>query len=123
MLVVVAVETQQFPVAAVGGVVVVVVVSVVYRQLTEFFPLEFAGTATADVGKKLQRLLPVSGLTVLLFLAHLGDDIVTSFAVRIGHEASRGCFGWKIREDCVDFSRDGVPFLKAHHKPSPAERQ
>ncbi len=53
MLVVVAVDAQQFPVAAVGRIVVVVEVSVVYCQLTKFFSFKLAGAAAADVGEKL----------------------------------------------------------------------
>ena len=59
MLVVVAIEAKQFPVAAVGGVVVVVMVPVVDCEFLELPAREFAAAAPTDVGKQLQRLFPV----------------------------------------------------------------
>jgi hypothetical protein len=85
---VVTVEAQQFPVAAIERIVVVVVVPVMHRQLAQFFALEFAGASAADVGEEFQSLLPVSGLTLLFFLAHLRDEPVIFFGIRIGHKTS-----------------------------------
>jgi predicted Na+-dependent transporter len=48
MFVVMAVQAQQFPVAAVGQVVVVIVVPVMNGQLTKVSVREFATAATAD---------------------------------------------------------------------------
>ena len=48
VLVVVAVETEQFPVAAVGRVVVVIVVAVVYGQLVYVFARELPRATAAN---------------------------------------------------------------------------
>jgi hypothetical protein len=59
VFVVVAVEAQQFPVAAVGRVVAVIVVPVMDRQLAKVGAREFAAAATADPRIDLERLLSV----------------------------------------------------------------
>ena len=59
MLIVVAVETQQLPVAAVRRVVIVVLILVMDRELANFFAAEFAPAARADPRKKFERALPI----------------------------------------------------------------
>ena len=71
MLVVVAVDTEKLPVAAVGRVVVMIVVPVVDRQFAKLLAFEFPDASGTDMGEKLQGLFPVSGLSQLFFLAHL----------------------------------------------------
>ena len=53
VLIVMAIETQQFPVASVGRVVLVVVVFVMDRELAKFFALEFTPAPRTDPGKNL----------------------------------------------------------------------
>ena len=62
VLIVVTVETQQFPVAAVRRIVVVVVILVMDRELTKFFACEFAPASCTDPWIHLERLLPVGFL-------------------------------------------------------------
>jgi hypothetical protein len=50
---------------AVGGVVVVIVVAVVDRQLTQVGASEFAGAAAADPWVDLESLFPVALLALL----------------------------------------------------------
>ena len=50
VFVVMAVQAQQFPVAAIGRVVMVVVVAVMHRQFAHIGLAEFPPTATADPG-------------------------------------------------------------------------
>lgn len=76
MFVVVAVEAQQFPVAAVRRVVVVVVVAVVYRQLVQVLAVELARAAPADPWIKLQRLLAVIALALFPATPGGGHDLV-----------------------------------------------
>jgi hypothetical protein len=78
---IVAVEAQQFPVAAIRRVVVMIVIPVVHGQFTQFFAFEFAGTTAADVWQEFQCLFPVPGLSPLFFSAHPGDDAVTAGVV------------------------------------------
>ena len=61
MLVIVAVNAEQFPVAAVGRVVVVIVVPMVHRQFAKLLAFEFPDTSGADMGEEFQGPFPVSG--------------------------------------------------------------
>jgi hypothetical protein len=51
MFVIVAVNAEEFPVAAVRGIIVVVVIFVVNGQFAEIFPFKFSGAAGTDMGK------------------------------------------------------------------------
>ena len=59
VLIVMAIKTQQFPVAAVRRIVVVVVILVMDRELTKFFACEFAPASCTDPWVYLERLLPI----------------------------------------------------------------
>jgi hypothetical protein len=83
MLVVVAVDAEQLPVAAVGRIVVVVVVDVVHGEFAELFSLEFTAAASAHRWEQFQGLLPVSCLAGLLFLAHFSDQAVSLFGILV----------------------------------------
>ena len=72
VLVVMAVQAQQFPVAAIGRVVVVIVVPVMYGQLTKVGVCEFARAATADPRIDLERLLSVTLFALCSSTACLG---------------------------------------------------
>ena len=76
VLVVVTIQTQQLPVAAVGRVVVVVVVLVVDRKFTELLARELAPAMRADPGKKLQRSFPIGLFSQFLATPSLADDLV-----------------------------------------------
>jgi len=74
VFIVVTVETQQLPVAAVGRIVVMVVVFVMDRELAKFSALEFSPAARTDPGKKLECFLPVTLLTLMLAAPGLRDN-------------------------------------------------
>jgi len=76
VLIVVAVKTQQFPVAAIGRIVIVVVVFVVDRELVKFLTLEFAPAARTYPGINLERLLPIALLSLLAATPNLSDNPV-----------------------------------------------
>jgi len=78
VFVIVAVETEQFPIAAVRWIVVVVVVPVVDRQFMEILPGEFPCAAATDPGIHLQRLFSVTLLTLFPVPSRFGDDPVES---------------------------------------------
>jgi len=59
VLVVVAVNTQQLPVAAVGRIVSVIMVFVMDRQLAQFFAGKITAAFCADPREDLQRLISV----------------------------------------------------------------
>jgi hypothetical protein len=81
MFVIMAVDAEQFPVTAVGRIIVVIMVDVVHREFPALFTLEFAGTSGADRREQFQRLFPVSRLTFLLLPTHFGDQAVTLFGI------------------------------------------
>jgi len=60
MLIVVTVETQQLPVTAIVGIVVVVMIPVVDGQLMHIGPREFTGATAAHPRKPLERAFPVT---------------------------------------------------------------
>ena len=81
VLVVVAVKAEQFPVAAVGQVVVVVVVLVVDRELPHVGVIELTRTAAADPRIQLQRLAAITLLARLLGASCVGDDAIEALEV------------------------------------------
>jgi hypothetical protein len=77
MLIVVAVETEQFPVAPVMRIVVVVVVLVMDRELVQFLAVKFASAVRTDPRKHFERLLSIGLLQLSLgapWHANLGED-------------------------------------------------
>src|SRR6267143_4347795 len=76
VFVVVAVQAQQLPVAAIGRVVVVIVVPVVDGQFAHVGARELAGAAPADPWVDLQRLFPVAAFALLGGTAGIGDEAV-----------------------------------------------
>ncbi len=54
-----AIDAQKFPVAAIGGIVVVVVVLVMNRELTEILSAELAPTPGTNPGEDFQGFRPV----------------------------------------------------------------
>jgi hypothetical protein len=82
VLIIVAVDAQKLPVAAVGWVVVVVVVLVMDREFAELLPLELTTALAADRREQLQRLLAVSLFPQLTVLSGLGDDPILSVLSR-----------------------------------------
>lgn len=87
---IVAVEAKQFPVAAIRGVVVVVVVSMVNRQLSQRLAFKLSGTTCADMGKHLESLLPESSLALLFLFPHFCRDQGLLLGVRFGHKNPLG---------------------------------
>jgi hypothetical protein len=66
VLIVVAVETEQFPVTPVWRIVVVVMVFVMDRELAQLLTVEFTSTMRADPRKYLEGLLTVGLLQLSL---------------------------------------------------------
>ena len=73
MLVVVTEQAQQFPVGAVLGIVVVVVVAMVHGQLAQALAGKLTGAAAADMWVHAQGLVTVAFFTAAL---GVGEDAV-----------------------------------------------
>ncbi len=76
VFVVMAVQAQQLPVAAVGRVVVVIMVPVMDSQLTKVGVCEFAAAATADPRIDLECLLSITLFALCRSTAGLGHYAV-----------------------------------------------
>ncbi|CAK0772786.1 hypothetical protein CCP4SC76_5600017 [Gammaproteobacteria bacterium] len=81
MLVVVAIDAEQFPVAAVGRVVVVVVVTMVNRQFPQILAGELAATTPAHPGVEFEGLLPVALFPHQPCLLCVGYDLIESVVI------------------------------------------
>ena len=76
MLCVVAVKAQQFPVAAVSRIVVVIAVLVVNREHAQVRAGEFAPAAPAYPGKEFERLLAIGLFATVPDAPGLGNQLV-----------------------------------------------
>ena len=76
MFVVMTVQAQQFPVAAIGWVVVVVVVAVMDGQLVQVAAVEFARATTTDPGIELQGLLSITAQSLITGPPGCGNDLI-----------------------------------------------
>jgi hypothetical protein len=67
-------ETQQFPIAAVRRIIVVVVVLVVDGKFAQSFAREFSAAPTTDVGEKLQGSVAISRQSLPSISSSLGNN-------------------------------------------------
>lgn len=104
----VTVDAQQFPVAAVGRVVVVVVVAVVDGQFAQFLAFEFAAAAAADMGKQFEGLFAVAVLAFEGVAAGFGQNLVGGAHVQL-LGGWRAQWGRKRLPEC-----GGVSILPCH---------
>jgi hypothetical protein len=89
MLVVMAVQAQQLPVAAIRGIVVVVVIAVMDGEFPEAFAGELPAASCADVWQDLECASAVALLTLGLIAPEFGRDSGTfrfaKWSVRHGY--------------------------------------
>ena len=83
MLVVVTVQTQQFPVTAVGRIIVVIVIAVMDGQLVQVRAREFTRTTPADPRIHLERLLTIALVALVSVTSGFCDDLIEFFLVDI----------------------------------------
>jgi hypothetical protein len=88
MFVVVAVQTQQLPIAAIRRVVVVIVVPVVDGQFAQVGARKLAGAAPTDPRIELQRLFPVAPIARLGSATGFSDDAVQFTGMTGIHDAT-----------------------------------
>lgn len=86
MLIVVTVDAQQFPVAAVRRIIVVIMIAVMHREFLQVGTGEFAPAAAADPGIHLERLIAVAVAARFSVAPGLGDQLV-----------ELGFIGWFVR--------------------------
>ena len=82
MLIVVTVNAQQFPIAAIARIVVVIVVPVVHREQMQIRAGELARAAPTNPGEDPERLLAISLLPELPVAPRLGNDLIQSVIAR-----------------------------------------
>ena len=101
MLIIMTVDAEELPVAAVGWIVVMVVVTVVDGKFLEICPGELPRAAATYPGIHLERLFTVSLFTLFPVAPGIGDDPVELLVV--------GCFISRDHETVILFR----PCLKA----------
>ena len=86
VFVVMAVQAEQFPVAAIHRIVLVIVVTVMNRQFAQIGAGEFACATAADPGVYLQGLFAVALVALFGAISSIGDDAIQT-AGGISHAA------------------------------------
>jgi hypothetical protein len=81
---VVAVHAQQFPVAAVGRIIVVIAVLMVDRQLVKFLAGKFPSAPGANPRQDLKRLIAVEIASPRPHIVRLGQNVLQFAAIRLG---------------------------------------
>ena len=81
MFVVMAINAKQLPIAAVRGIVVVVVIPVVHGKLHDVAAIEFPRATSADPRINLERPLAIAGCALLARTAGVGDNMIQLGAV------------------------------------------
>ena len=86
MFVVMAINAQQFPIAAIGWVVVVVVVAMVHGQFAQIGVGEFPSAATADPRIDLEGFFAVAFFTLVAGFSGTQNNLIKAFVVDGTHE-------------------------------------
>lgn len=92
MFIVVAIKTEQFPVAAISRIIVVIVVFVMYGQLAQTHSGKFAPASAAYPWKQSECLLAITFLTQFALLTRFEDNAIQPRLVGSGvfsHGASQ----------------------------------
>ena len=76
MFVVMAIDAEQFPIAAVRWVIVMIVIAVMHGKFGEVGAGKFTLTATANPRIQLYRLLTITSLTLFLVSPSIGNNFV-----------------------------------------------
>jgi hypothetical protein len=76
VLVLMAIQAQQLPVATIEWIVIVVVVFVMDSELVQVFMGECPAAASTDPGIDIERLLPISLQALISLSVHLGNDLI-----------------------------------------------
>jgi hypothetical protein len=81
VFIIVTVETEQLPITAVRGIVVMIMIPMMHGQLSQVFTREFSCTAPAHPGVHLQRLFAVTLLTILAVTPGIGNNLVKALII------------------------------------------
>ena len=76
MFIIMAVKTQQFPVAAVFRIIIMIVIAMMHRQLMQVLMVEFTTAPATNPGIQFERLFPVGTRTFLILAPRTSDDLV-----------------------------------------------
>jgi hypothetical protein len=76
----VTIQAQQLPVAAVGRIVVVVVILVVDGKLAKPLSFEFASASSTHGWKQFERLFAIAFHPLLFFAAKLSNELTVAIA-------------------------------------------
>ena len=76
MLIVMAVQTQELPVVAIGGIKIMVMIFVMHRELAQIGVVKAATTASTNPGVEFKGLLSVAMASLFAIFACLGYDLI-----------------------------------------------
>ena len=79
------VQAEQFPIAAIGRVVIVVVVAMMHRELVQVIAREFTRAAATNPRINLEGSLPIAPLALLPTALRLGDYPVQPVVIWFAH--------------------------------------
>lgn len=85
VLIVMAIETKQFPVASIRGIVVVIVVSVMDGQFPEIAMCEFSTTTTANPGVQFESTFSIALFALVASLSGFKNYPVETTMINRGH--------------------------------------
>ena len=85
VLVVMTIQTQQFPVTAIARIIIMIVVTVMHRQLMHILVCEFPAAAPANRRIHLQRLLTISLIPQLAGSPRFTHNLMQSIFIRFCH--------------------------------------
>jgi TRAP-type uncharacterized transport system fused permease subunit len=107
VLIVVAVETEQLPVAPVGWIVVMVVVLVMDRELAQLLAVKFASAVSTDPRKHFERVLSIGLLQLSLgapchaSLQEDGDSLLSDSTTSLSRMLKLVCFVYLVHLVCL----------------------
>jgi hypothetical protein len=81
VFVVVAIKAEQFPVAAIGGIVVVIMVAMMHGKLGQVSAGEFPLTTAANPRVKFERLFTIGFCALILMATGIADNFVQRIIV------------------------------------------
>jgi hypothetical protein len=81
MLIVMAVQTQKLPVAAVGRVVIMVMIAVMYGQFAQILMIELARATSTHPRIELQCLLAITALALIDIAPRGGHDLIEAILI------------------------------------------
>jgi hypothetical protein len=76
MFVIVAIKAQEFPIAAIGWIIIMIVIAMVNSELLKISGCKFSRAASANPRVHFERLSTIGLFTFSLIFSRVGDDLI-----------------------------------------------